>query len=235
MDYSSYVSPAHTPAPRVLFWLVVVVIAVFLYFVLLSTGRLGPAGELARTCAKIIVPDNAHIDSADEKNHIITLSWADTRQVVVQLPYEPEKLFEGCSVSAKRIMARAYGRAHGGGDIAEKPIPKRSADSEKPTIAMCAPVPTSGNIIVLRLRGKASGQECVTARQTDILRIENTTSFDDVVRIFGPASVGTSTLLLNIPAHASSTIAKPVGEYLSPGAHRFVSDPSVAPELWVLP
>jgi len=235
MDYSPYLPPSHTPAPRVLFWIVVAVIAFLMYIVLLSSGRLYPTEELAQLCADIIVPENAHIDSVDESGHSITLSWADTRKVLIELPYEPERLFEGCSVSARRIMARAYSRAHGGEALTEKPLPKRKADSEKPTSSSCVPVPTNSNIVVLRLRGKTSGQECVTARSTDMLRVENTTSFTDVVRVFGPASVSTLTLLLRIPPHASSTISRPVGEYLSSGAHRFISDPSVAPELFVLP
>jgi|GEM_PF-5523046 len=235
MDYSPYLPPSHTPPPRVLFWVVVAVFAFLIYVVLLSSGRLGSTGTLAQLCTDIIVPADAHIDSVDESNHIITLSWADTRKVSIELPYVPERLFEGCSASAKRIMTRAYSRDHGGEKSTEKPMPKRIAESEKPTSATCVPAPANGNVVVLRLQGKLSGQACMTARQTDILRIENATSFTDVVRIFGPASVGTSTLLLNIRARASSTIARPIGEYLAPGAHRFASDPSFAPELLVLP
>lgn len=235
MDYSPFLPESHSPISRVLFWAVCVFVFVGLLGTLFVSGRVHDQRALVRACAEANVPDTARASAIDESGGVITLTWSDAQQETVLLPYEPMRAFEGCSESAKRVLARVYKNARPQERTDIKNTPIRVADSDRPSVVTCAPVKEDATVVVVRLRGRIGARECVTARQSDTLRIENSTVFTETVRIFGASSVSTSTMLFILPPRTSYDIALPVREYLETGAHRFMSDPSLSPEVFVLP
>ena len=234
MDYSPFLPEPHPPFSRLFFWLVAMGVIGVMWGALALSGRVGDGDALTQACAEANIPGTARVIGHDESAHTITFTWSDATEMTLTLPYDPERIFEGCSASAKRVLARAY-REKGGTSENAIPLPRvmRRPDRLAPLAEECPQ--TEGNIVTIRLKGKTQEGECVALRAEQQLMFMNDTNFSEMIRVAWREPFPEFPTALTVLPHATSTIPFAVREYLATGVHHFSGDPSYIPEIQVLP
>lgn len=232
MDYSSFIPEPHTPAPRIVFWLVVIALAGGMWFILSSNGRIGQSDALSETCATSYIPTGARMITKDDAERTVTFGWTDIEEVRVTLPFEPDRAYEGCSPSAKRTLASAYKQSSD--QLNNEPSTlRRHADRSEP-IAKDCPI-SEGTIVTVHVSAKKQLGKCVALNGDQQLVIMNDGAYVERIILSTKQLIPGVPININIPPHASSTIPFSVKEFLRPGVHDIFGDPAVMPEVMVLP